>query len=79
MTTFVSQGPLSPPVVTALRADNAWHDANGHPLAWDILSSTSGSSTDAPPPYITFALTLAQELPTARTITLRQAMVHRIG
>jgi len=61
-------------VATALRADNAWRSANGHPLAWDVLSSTSGSSTDAPQPRVTFALKLAHGSPATRTITLAETL-----
>jgi len=66
-------GLLRPPVVAALRADNAWRSANGRPLAWDIPASTSASSTDAPP-YIAFAPTLAQGPPAARTIALTETL-----
>ena len=76
-------GLLRPSVVAALRADNAWRCANGHPLAWDIpipipvpasaSASTSGSSTDAPP-YIAFAPTLARGSPAARTIALAETL-----
>ena len=70
-------GLLRPPVVAALRADNAWRSANGHSLAWDIpipaSASTSGSSTDAPP-YIAFAPTLAHGSPAARTNALAETL-----
>ena len=66
-------GLLRPPVVAALRADNAWRIANGHPLAWDIPASASDSNTDAPP-YIAFAPTLAQGPPAARTIALVETL-----
>jgi hypothetical protein len=67
-------GLLHPPVVAALRADNAWRSANGHPLAWDMPASTSGSSTTDAPPYIAFAPTLAQGSPAARTTALAETL-----
>ena len=67
-------GLLRPPVVAALRADNAWRSANGRPLAWDIPASASSSSTDAPLPYIAFAPALAQGSPAARTTALAETL-----
>jgi hypothetical protein len=66
-------GLLRPSVVAALRADNAWRSANGHPLAWDIPASASGSSTDTPP-YIALAPALAQGSPAARTFALVETL-----
>jgi hypothetical protein len=73
-------GLLRPPVVAALRADNAWRSANGHPLAWDIPSTTANSAgstytNDAPsPPYIAFAPVLASGSPAARTHALAETL-----
>jgi len=67
-------GLLRPPVVAALRADNARRSANGHPPAWDIPTSASSSSTNAPPPYIAFAPTLAQGSHAARTTALAETL-----
>jgi hypothetical protein len=67
-------GLLRPPVVAALRADNAWRSANGHPLAWDI-STTANSDDDAPsPPYIAFAPVLASGSPASRTHALAETL-----
>ena len=70
-------GLLRLPVVAALRADNAWRSANGHPLAWDIPTATNlpGSTNDAPsPPYIAFAPALASGSPAARTHALAETL-----
>jgi len=73
-------GLLRPPVVAALRADNAWRSANGHPLAWDIPTATAanpdGTINDAPspPPYIAFAPVLASGSPAARTHALAETL-----
>jgi hypothetical protein len=71
-------GLLRPPVVAALRADNAWRSANGHPLAWDIPTTASSDGTntnDAPsPPYIAFAPLLASGSPAARTHALAETL-----
>ena len=67
-------GFLRPPVVAALRVDNAWRHANGHPLALDIPASASGSGTTDAPPYIAFAPTLAQGSPASRTIALAETL-----
>jgi hypothetical protein len=74
-------GLLRPPVVAALRADNAWRSANGHPLAWDIPTTTANSygttsTINAPstPPYIAFAPILASGSPAARTHALAETL-----
>lgn len=71
-------GLLRPPVVAALRADNAWRSAHGHPLAWDIPIHDDGVTTahDAPPPppYVAFALALATASPAARTRALADTL-----
>ena len=71
-------GLLRPPVVAALRADNAWRSANGRPLAWDIPTTASSDGTntnDAPsPPYIAFAPVLASGSPAARTHALAETL-----
>jgi hypothetical protein len=64
-------GLLRPCVVIALIADNAWRNAHGHPLAWDIPAS--GTGTDAPP-YIAFAPALARGSPSARTIAFAETL-----
>jgi len=63
-------GLLRPQVVAALRADNAWRSAHGHPLAWDIPYSAA----DAPPLYIAFAAPLAAGPPAARTEALAETL-----
>jgi hypothetical protein len=63
-------GLLRPPIVAALRADNAWRSAHGHPLAWDIpIPADTDCTTNAaqPLPYIAFAPALASASPAART------------
>jgi hypothetical protein len=70
-------GLLRPPVVAALRADNTWRSANGHPLAWDIPTTTNsdGATNDAQsPPYIAFAPVLASGSPAARTQALAETL-----
>ena len=69
-------GLLRPTVVKALRADNAWRNANGHPLAWDIPTANSdGTTNDAPsPPYIAFAPVLASGSPAARTHAVAETL-----
>jgi hypothetical protein len=70
-------GLLRPPVVAALRADNAWRSANGHPLAWDIPTTANSDVTtnDPPsPPYIAFAPVLASGSPAARTHALAETL-----
>jgi hypothetical protein len=72
-------GLLRPPVVAALRADNAWRSANGHLLAWDIPTTAANSdgtnTNDAPsPPYIAFAPVLASGSPAARTRALAETL-----
>ena len=70
-------GLLRLPVVTALRADNAWRSANGHPLAWDIptTANSDGTPNDAPsPPYIAFAPVFASGSPAARTHALAETL-----
>lgn len=71
-------GLLRPPVVAALRADNAWRSANGHPLAWDIPSTTNSddnTTNDAPSPtYIAFAPALASGSPASRTHALAETL-----
>src|SRR5712691_5953580 len=70
-------GLLRPPVVAALRADNAWRSANGHPLAWDIPTTANSNDTtnDAPsPPYIAFAPVLGSGSPAARTHALAETL-----
>ena len=70
-------GLLRPPVVAALRADNAWRSANGHPLAWDIptTANTSGTTNDTPSPsYIAFMPALASGSPAARTRALAETL-----
>ena len=53
-------GLLRPPVVAALRADNAWRAAHGHPLAWEIPDPAPADTLspsnegDVSPPYIAF-------------------------
>src|ERR1700761_4680412 len=64
-------GLLHPPVVAALRADNAWRSAHGHPLAWDIPDAHSPSNEgDNSPPYIAFTPALARGTPAARPLAL---------
>ena len=70
-------GLLRPPMVAALRADNAWRSANGHPLAWDIPTTANSDDTtnDAPSlPYIAFAPGLASASPAARTHALAETL-----
>jgi hypothetical protein len=70
-------GLLRPPVVAALRADNAWRSANGHPLAWDIptIANSDGTTNDAPsPPYIAFVPVLASGSSAARTHALAETL-----
>ena len=67
-------GLLRPPVVAALRADNAWRHADGHPLALDIPASASVSSTTGAPPHIASTPALAQGSPAARTIALAETL-----
>ncbi|KAH9020616.1 NUDIX hydrolase domain-like protein [Lactarius hengduanensis] len=77
-------GLLRSSVVAALRADNAWRAAHGHPLAWDIPepvladahppSTESDSSPLPPPPYIAFAPLLASGTPAARTLALAETL-----
>ena len=71
-------GLLRPPVVAALRADNAWRSAHGHPPAWDIPTPAKTDSTlnDAPSllPYIAFAPVLASGSPAARTLALAETL-----
>lgn len=64
-------GLLRPPVVAALHADNAWRSANGHPLAWDIPTTTIDALS---PPYIAFAPPLASGSPAARTQALAETL-----
>ncbi|KAH9984843.1 NUDIX hydrolase domain-like protein [Russula vinacea] len=42
-------GLLRPPIVAALRADNAWRSAHDHPLAWDIPSPQTQMAPPTPP------------------------------
>jgi hypothetical protein len=67
-------GLLRPPVVAALRADNAWRSANGHPLAWDIPISADPDGTAPPLPYIAFSPALASGSPGARTLALAETL-----
>ena len=72
-------GLLHPPVVAALRADNAWRSAHGHPLAWDIpiptdLDGTTTPNNAPPPPYVAFAPALASASPAARTRALAETL-----
>src|SRR5712672_123676 len=68
-------GLLRPPVVAALRADNAWRSAHGHLLAWDIPNPVaSADDADAPLPYIAFAAPLAAGPPAARTEALAETL-----
>jgi hypothetical protein len=64
-------GLLRPPVVAALHADNAWRSANGHPLVWDIPTTTIDALS---PPYIAFAPVLASGSPAARTQALAETL-----
>lgn len=75
-------GLLRPPVVAALRADNAWLIANGHPLTWDIPDPAPAdthaphneSDSPSPPPYIAFAPPLARGTPAARSLALAETL-----
>src|SRR5579863_3573009 len=68
-------GLLRPSVVAALIADNAWRSTHGHPLAWDISASVSGTGTGTnAPPYIAFAPALARGSPAARTIAVAETV-----
>jgi hypothetical protein len=72
-------GLLRPPVVAALRTDNAWRRAHGTPPAWDIPASPSAgpdstSNGAHPPPYIAFAPALADGPPAARTRALAETL-----
>ncbi len=67
-------GLLRPPVVAALRADNAWRSANGHPLAWDIPIPADPDGTSPPLPYIAFSPALASGSPGARTLALAETL-----
>jgi hypothetical protein len=70
-------GLLRPPVVAALRADNAWRSTHGHPLAWDIPipADSDGTMNDAQPlPYIAFSPALASASPAARTRALAETL-----
>jgi len=69
-------GLLRPPIIAALCTDNVWRSANGYELAWDIPTSASSSSTDAPPPYIAFVPTLAQGSPATCTSALAKTLNH---
>jgi len=61
-------------VVAALRADNAWRSANGHPLAWDIPIPADPDGTSPPLPYIAFSPALASGSPGARTLALAETL-----
>ncbi|KAI9438326.1 NUDIX hydrolase domain-like protein [Lactarius indigo] len=74
-------GLLRPSVVAALRADNAWRAAHGHPLAWDIpepapvdAHSPRTERDSLPPSYIAFAPLLASGTPAARTLALAETL-----
>lgn len=70
-------GLLRLPVIAALRADNAWRSAHGHPLAWDIPipADSDGATNDAPTrPYVAFAPALASASPAARTVALAETL-----
>ncbi|KAN0136962.1 NUDIX hydrolase domain-like protein [Lactarius tabidus] len=69
-------GLLRPAVVVALRADNAWRAASGHPLAWEIPepAHVPGNEGDSSPPYIAFAPALARGTPAARTLALAETL-----
>jgi hypothetical protein len=69
-------GLLRPAVVVALRADNAWRAASGHPLAWEIPEPVHvpGNEGDSSPPYIAFAPALARGTPAARTLALAETL-----
>lgn len=69
-------GLLRPPVVAALRADNAWRSAHGHPLAWNIPDddTTTAHAAPKPPPYVAFAPSLANASPAARTRALAETL-----
>ncbi|KAH9171905.1 NUDIX hydrolase domain-like protein [Lactarius sanguifluus] len=77
-------GLLRPSVVAALRVDNTWRAAHGHPLAWDIPEPTPANAylpsteSDIPPqaspPYIAFAPLLASGTPAARTLALAETL-----
>jgi hypothetical protein len=70
-------GLLRPPVVAALRADNAWRNSHGLPPAWDIpapADADKDSENPPPPPYIAFAPSLAHGTPAARTRALASTL-----
>lgn len=73
-------GLLRPPVVAALRADNAWRAAHGHPLAWEIPDPAPADTLspsnegDVSPPYIAFTPALARGTPAARTLALAETL-----
>ncbi|KAI0252750.1 NUDIX hydrolase domain-like protein [Lactifluus subvellereus] len=74
-------GLLRPPVVAALRTDNAWRNAHGLLPAWDIPAQTTDADSDSenqppppPPPYIAFAPSLAHGCPAARTRALAETL-----
>lgn len=70
-------GLLRPPVVAALRADNAWRSAHGHPPAWEIsipVDSNSTTNNALSRPYVAFAPALAAASPAARTLALAETL-----